>query len=153
MTITEASYSLIIHFIKNDSVTNEQFTQLAPKKVPRHESEAAFTHALQEFETRQIVRKLISSNSEGKSIFVWILNKHLENFDQTIVLSGNLSIEISKVVNSFYESVGDKQTTSNPLQITPHDIHILLEIIAILSEQNIENRKELESNNNQIKKI
>ena len=142
MTVIEAKSLLVGYFIKHDSLSNEQFTSLAPKKTPANEAEAAFSFALQELENKGIVGKFIGVNDKGGALFTWSLQKPLILNQQTLTIDGQLAIAISNNVNSFYESVGDKESFCNPLEINQNDIEILLEICSLLSEQNLEPHKD-----------
>ncbi len=142
MNISEASSILMSWFFKHDSISNEQFNEISPKKTPINEAEAGFSYALSEFEAKGFISKFIGANEKGGAVFTYILKKPLIFTNQNIQISGHTAIAISNTVNSFYESVNDKENICNPIDITGADIEILLEIISILSEQNSEPQKE-----------
>jgi hypothetical protein len=150
MSIIEAQSILTGWFVKHDSINNEQFISIAPKKTLPNEAEAAFSFALQEFENKGIVGKFIGVNDKGNSLFTWCLRRPLILNSQTLVINGQTALSISNCVNSFYESMGDKENFCNPLEICQNDIDILLEITSLLSEQNLEknnNKENIKTNN------
>ncbi len=138
MTIQESSSILIGYFIKNDSITNEHFNSLKPKKVSEIEAEAAFTYSLQEMELKNIVSKFIGANSEGKAIFVWVLKQPLILNKQTLEIDGGTAIAVANACNNFFQETENFDSFCNPLQITQDDILLLLELIDILASQQIE---------------
>ncbi len=142
MNIIQASSILFNHFLKNDSVNNEQFSQLAGKKVSPTEAEAAFSYSLAEMENKGIVCKFIGTNSDNKAIFTWILKQPLNSIKQNIEIDGNTAEMISGVVNDFFKQYEMEDEFCNPLSIKENDIRILFEIIEILSQQNMDSQKD-----------
>lgn len=138
MNVTESTAILLEHFIKNDSITSEQFQSITPKKVQPSEAEAGFVYSLLEMEKRELLVKYNYITNEGKTIVVWILKQPIIFSKQLVEIDGNLSIGISNIVNDFFEQMGDKQNFCNPLSIKADDIKILLEIVNILAERNLE---------------
>lgn len=137
MTIQEANSILFGWFIKNDSINNEEFSKLTPKKTSQLESEAAFSYALADMEIKNLVAKFIGTTAENKAIFTWILKRPLILNKQTLELDGGTAIQISNVVNDFYSQMSEEDAFCNPLQITQEDIHILIEIIHMVSENHL----------------
>lgn len=148
MNITEASAVLIGHFIKNDSISNEQFNLFTGKgkKTNPIEIEAALSYALKELEDKGILSKYISINDKGTHIHTWVLKKPLIWNDQNIIIDGNTAIGISNSVNSFYQSIGENDSFCNPLSITNKDISILLDMVSLLAEQNTSEKEDKEKN-------
>jgi hypothetical protein len=142
MTIIEASSILFGHFIKSDSISNEQFGQIKPKKTSDIEAEAAFSYSLAEMETKNIVSKFITANSDGKAVYVWVLKQPLISIPQNVQIDGGTAIAISNICNDFFKQTGNDEEFCNPLQIIDRDLHILMEIIDILAERNVENPEE-----------
>ena len=138
----EANSILFGWFIKNDSINNEEFVKLAPKKVSLLESEAAFSYALADMESKNLVAKFIGTTPENKAVFTWILKRPLILNKQTLELDGRTAMAIADVCNNFFEQMGDSDNLCNPLQICSEDIHILLEIINMLSESHVESVEE-----------
>lgn len=146
MTINEASVLLTAYFIKNDSITNELFKNIVGRrKIPPYEYEAAFSCALQEFETKGIVSKFINVNDKGVTYFAWVLRKPIFEYSQKIDVNGHLAVAISNAVNSFFDSTNQKGVFSNPLQIQEQDLIILLEIIDMYASSANEEDKEPQS--------
>ena len=138
MNIQEASAILFKHFLKNDSVNNEQFAQIAAKKSSFSEAEAAFSWALKVFEDRGIVSKFAGTNKDKAVIFTWVLNKPLALQEQLVSVDGTTAISISNAVNSFFQSTGNNNNYCNPLALTAADLGVLLEMISIYAQQNVQ---------------
>ena len=143
MTILEASSILFGHFIKSDSITNEDFSKIAGKKVPPLEAEAAFSHSLAEMTTKNIVSPFVSLNSEGKQVFSWVLKQPLISIPQNVQIDGGTAMAVANIVNDFHKQV-ESDGFCNPLQINQDDIHILMEVIDILADRNVQNPQEIE---------
>ena len=144
MNINEAKNELIQFFIKKDSINNEEFKNFCTKKITPTESEAALFFALQDFENKGFVCKYIGSNPDGKLLTTWVLTRPLIFNNQNLVIDGDIAFRVSSTVNSFYDSIGDKQSFSNPLEISKQDIEILLTIISMYASENSKESKKQE---------
>lgn len=144
MNVNEASNLLTQYFITHDSLTNEQFVTWVNKKTPLTEVEAALSYALQDLETKGILKKFVGLNAAGATIFTWVLLKPIIFNEQLVKIDGHTAINIANLVNSFFESVGDSEAGCNPLEISEADIHILIEMIEMYANQ--DNEKEVEDN-------
>ncbi len=142
MNISEANSFLVGWFMKNDSITNENFISISPKKTNPLEAEAAFTYALENWTSKNIVFKFVKISEDGKEISSWILHKPLILHSQFVEISGETALAISSTANKFFSQIGDKESSSFALSITENDIKVLLEIINILAENQEQNTQE-----------
>lgn len=129
MTTLDAKQLLLIHFIKNDSLSYENIGKLIPSKQKKDECEYAIVAALNELTASLILSEMIKNQDKEDESKIWILNKSLSLYEQSVTIDGQLATKISGISNNFYQMVGEKSLNSNPLNITKDDILCLLEII------------------------
>lgn len=144
MTINDATTLLIGHFIENDSLIEKNFNKFYTKKDIQEEVKACLYFSLSEMESKNIIKSSIIDTEDGQ-MKVWVLIKPIFFHEQLVQIDGQIAVAISNAVNSFFQSIGNNSTVSNPLNITKNDIAALLEILSMYAEQNLETGEKKES--------
>jgi hypothetical protein len=130
MNTLEASQELLNWFIKNDSFSiKTNFSVINKKSELSLADEGAITLALNGLEKMEIARPF-SSGAEK----IWILQKPLFLFGQTVDISGPSAIHISNIINNFFSLSDDKENMSDSSNITEEDIMKLVEICSFLAD-------------------
>ena len=57
---------------------------------------------------------------------LWVLEKPLSSYEQTVSVDGNMAEQISKIINTTCTAIGDYQDVCTPLDITSKDINNLI---------------------------
>ena len=140
MNILEAKQLLLGYFLTKDTLSIDGFSSVVQQKNIKDETEAVLRAALLELDSLKIITKSFS-NIENKQQEIWVLNKPLLSYEQSIQIDGNLAIKISSYVNNFLKTTGDTSIISNPLNISRDDIIILLDIIDLYAHSNVNDRK------------
>lgn len=130
MTIIDASSKLFHWFSKNHSVNINDPSQAEKLGATDAESFAAFQLAILQFEKLELVKHF--TDKDGSTIYV--MEKEMKNFQQSVSLDGETARIVSEKINSFCEQINDRTDWCDPLNITTRDILNLTFIIEFLSK-------------------
>lgn len=133
MTINDAKVNLFKFFNENEVLNlDSDFNQVVTVSMDPEIDKEIVALALKEFETQNLASKL---NLPDKN--VWVLNKPLKQYSQTIELHYPTLEILTKLINDYCEEVGDHENTVDPLQILEKDIQSVL--ILLNNLKNVEN--------------
>jgi len=125
MTVLEASLKITDFFKTNDIFVYPNDLSKLLIIFDKDEERLAIKKALEAFEKENILSAEISEN---KTIF--ILNRKLEQIEQTIILNGSLPQEIAKTINDFCKNIAKDETDfCDPIEIKIKDLWNLIHII------------------------
>ena len=131
MTLTDIKTDLFNFFGSHDSFSiEENFDQLSELNIIISKEEkplmkALIVKALESFEEQKIVVKI---DILGKKQ-IWILDKPLAQYSQTLELSAPVLLLITKLINDYCDQVKNQEAKVDPLNIQERDINSLLLII------------------------
>ncbi len=143
MTSLTAHPILLQYFLQKDSLNFDAIKGLIPKDVPIDEGEAALLSSLEDLTNNNILYKSQTDSKNLRSI-TWVLKKNLAMLEQSVQIDGITSLRVADAVNQFSSTVENDSILSNPLQIKCQDIQILLEVIDLLSQNDLEEEDDTE---------
>lgn len=129
MTILEAQYVVLEHFVENTTIDKGQLNQLCSKsKTRKAEDLAAFLGALEDLVISGIIKK-IEKDKSIDSDAIWVLKKPLSLYEQNVIIDGQTAIEIANIIREFSDAIKSEDISANPLGIQQKDIIMLMQII------------------------
>lgn len=138
MTIFEASSKLFGWFREHDSfILEEDFQSLILISEEKERDSACVTSALNHLKEVGLIK---SENLNGREI--WLLNKSLSQFEQTVELSAETCLEISETINNFCDLIEDKTDYCDCTNITEKDVRnliIMYEQTRRVAQENMKN--------------
>jgi hypothetical protein len=103
MTILQASINLFTWFRDHDSFSLSNQSDLEALSVETKEDFAAFSVALDRLEKIEIVKGVEPQTTKGSRVYV--LEKNMQNFNQSVTLNGSVARKVSECINSFCERI------------------------------------------------
>ena len=140
MTILESTISLFDWFKNNDSFSIDDPVNLTKLKINTEADIAAFTVSLDRLEKLEII-KGVEIQKNKKNIKVYVLEKVMQNFNQSITLNGHTASRVSTCLNDFCKKINDFTDLCDPLNITERDILNLVLISDFCEKENVVNSK------------
>lgn len=127
MTISEIKQDLFNWFVNHDSFSldtdfDELYVLIAKKDQPFQKS--LIKKAMEGYVAQNIV---VPIEAHGKEM-LWVLTKPLEQYSQTIELTFPTILNLSKLINEYCDSVKNKESKVDPLNITESAIQDLIVI-------------------------
>jgi len=120
MTILQASINLFTWFRDHDSFSLSNQSDLEALSVETKEDFAAFSVALDRLEKIEIVKGVEPQTTKGSRVYV--LEKNMQNFNQSVTLNGSVARKVSECINSFCERIKDNTDLCDPVSICEKDI-------------------------------
>lgn len=136
MTVLDATSKLYIWFTENDFFCEEEFLKILTISEHPDADRASLLVALEEFEKGSIVKKTTYKKKD-----FWILTKSFHSFNQTLNITPNTALMISKVINSYREDFNIKDNYCDPNNVQEVDIKSLLTILAEFVSTNFDKNK------------
>ena len=131
MTAIQAEAKLFEYFSEKDTIDNNQIGKMCQVKGKTNEQDlAAFMAALKDLEVNGIIFKNDYNGTE-----TWVLKKPLTLLQQSVILDGITSLNISQIVNNFAEISKNKEILCSPLAIGCNDINVLIQLISLYAAQ------------------
>lgn len=129
MFIIEYTSELYKYFTENSSLhlsagQKDDFKKVIPITEDKEKDLAGLRIAMKEFEELGLVKH--SKLEDGD---IWFLKKHINNFEQYVLLDGETAHEVAEIINKFCSKIDDKKDLANPLKISHLDIKSLMLII------------------------
>ena len=134
MTILEASIKLFDWFKTNNSFSIDDAENLIALGIETKEQIAAAIISLDRLEKLEIIKgtEAVIKNKVNK---IYVLEKPVQNFSQTVSISGMTASGISRCINLFCEEIKDDTDLCNPLSITEKDISNLVLLVEYYSSK------------------
>ena len=120
MTILQASINLFTWFRDHDSFSLSNQSDLEALSVETKEDFAAFSVALDRLEKFEIIKGVEPQTNKGSRVYV--LEKNMQNFNQSVTLNGSVARKVSECINSFCERIKDTTDLCDPVSICEKDI-------------------------------
>lgn len=141
MTVFDAINKLLEWFQKNDTFNfGRDFKKVILISDNKERDEQILQIALKKLEQNEIIS--CGGTPDSKEVY-YILNKKLAALEQTVVLDGNLALEVAKKINDFCEKEKIEDCLADPLAIKAKDIMNLLNMIEIFKVASL-NKEESE---------
>jgi hypothetical protein len=130
MTITEASSHLYNWFRENDSFSIEKdFIQIIKITEEPDRDKVAFKCALKRLEEMGMIKEDFSPDDH---LQYWVLNKSFLTYEQSVVISPDLAITVSDIINKFCETTGNTTDVCDPSEIKEEDLKNIIYIANLL---------------------
>lgn len=124
-TIIESKEKIFSYLIENDFIhLNKDIDKLVSKKKDKDIQAASLTIALNE-----LVSSGVLSSLDGN---LFVLNKPLNQYSQTVELSSFLISDLISLVNEFCKNMGDNSSFVDPFNVTEKDINSAILIAKLL---------------------
>ena len=130
MTVLEASGHLYNWFAEYDSFSVEKdFIKIIKITEEPDRDKVAFKCALKKMEEMGMIKEDFGPDDH---VQYWVLNKSFVTYEQNIVISPDLAITISDIINKFCEVTGNEIDLCDPTSIEEKDIKNLIYVANIL---------------------
>lgn len=135
MTILQASINLFSWFKDHDSFSLSNQSDLKGLSVEAKEDFAAFSVALDRLEKIEMIKSVEPQTAKGSKIYV--LEKNMQSFNQSVTLNGLVARKVSECINSFCGRIKDTTDLCDPMSICEKDILNLTLIANYFSTANL----------------
>ncbi len=131
-TLTEVKDAVIAYYLQENTLEPDTQTDLI-----KFECEdpllkiAMIKQVLSIYEKLEMVSK-VSFERAGKNVDVWVLNKSLATYDQTVTFGFRTALGITSVINDYCKHVGNTQEVCDGSSLKERDIQKLVLIIRSL---------------------
>ena len=133
MTVIDATILLYGWFEKESSFKMEScFSRINPITEYPEEDKAALECALREMEKHEFL-----CCHEG----IWVLRRAVDSIEQAITVNSHTALQISILINTFCDVIGDSRNQSDPQNLTEADINSLVFICHTLTAEKMEEEK------------
>ena len=134
MTISEGCSKLFAWFAANEKFEMDKDYQSLVLIAEDEECERGTIRvSLKKLEEINIISKIPIEKRD-----LWVLEKPLSSYEQTVSVDGNMAEQISKIINTTCTAIGDYQDVCTPLDITSKDINNLIFICQKLYDHDSE---------------
>ena len=121
MTILQASIQLFDWFKDNNSFSLDDSSHLKLMEIASKERLAAFSIALERLEKMEIIKGTDIAYLDKVSK-IYVLEKNMGEFNQSINLSGGVAGRVAACINSFCEKIKDDKDLCDPTNVTEKDV-------------------------------
>src|SRR6266550_7127417 len=123
-TLQEITDKLFQYFINHNIFDlEENHSDIFEVSIERELERAALLKSLEKFEEQQLVSRL-----EIQGQLVFLLNKSLQQYSQTIQISGQTACRIANTVNNALIHCGNSQQSVNSMELNERAIEMLLRL-------------------------
>ena len=136
MTILQASIDLFNWFKDHDSFSLSNKSDLEGLGAKTNEDFAALSIALDRLEKIEIVKGVEPKSDKNSKIY--ILEKNMQNFNQSVTLNGGVAYKVASCINYFCERIKDDSDLCDPVSICEKDILNLTLIADHFSKKTLE---------------
>jgi hypothetical protein len=134
MTVSEACSKLFGWFAENERFDlSKDYKSLLIVSDDEEVEKEIVKIALAKMEEIKILIRITTIKRD-----VWVLDKPLNSFEQSVSISGNMAAEISEVINRTCHAIDNYDDVCNPLDINEKDINNLIFICQKIYEHDVE---------------
>lgn len=131
MTVEDAKNKILVLLLKSDTVTSKEIyaTILNDKEEQPPYAKEIFDLAVKSLEEQGLIKKLLNEE-------VWVLDKPLISYPQTVTINGRLAIAMADTVNEILkEFLLDGITPINPYNITQEDLETVVSLLIQITKK------------------
>lgn len=134
MTISEGCSKMFAWFSENEKFDlSKDYKSLLIVSDDEDLEKEVIRLALTKMEQIKIITKASLQKRD-----IWVLDKPLNSFEQSVSISGNVASQISEVINRTCHAIDNYEDVCNPLDVNERDINNLIFICQKIYEHDVE---------------
>jgi len=123
MTLSDVKNDLFVFFGKKDMFSiEENFDDLYILSEDKELDTALIEKALEEY----VNQKMVSLVTTAKNKKIWVLEKSLDKYTQTVELTYPTLVTLTKVINNYCDQLKNDQSRVDALNVQEKDVQSLI---------------------------